>query len=366
MDKMESTTNNKISIRQMIIIFLISAGSPIIRIIPRHCADIAKQASWLTPIVAIIPFILILYVLNILLTKSKKESLEEVFSYILGKFLGKTLIIIYTLWIFCILGLYVRYFSDRFTATILIFTPVKFFSITILLLVYVIVRNEIKFFARYLEYFTIIYVLFLIGIFFIGLPDIQLSNLYPVFAKDIKPVIISTYPLLGIFAYITFMFFLGDSISNKEAFKKHFKRLCCILVPSCLLVILLTVGIFGYSLTKQFNLPFFVFFKNIKILSIIERIEAVFISFWMVTDLAIIVFFMYIITKLIKYIFNLKSTKEIVTPVISIVYIFSQFISLSSFELANFSDYIFLPFNVILGFVIPIIIFFVGKIRKLI
>lgn len=357
-------SNNKISIRQTMVIFFIAIASPIIRVIPRFSAEIAQEASWVMPIVGIIFFIILLYILNAIIGKKNNHSLEDVFYDVFGKLIGKTIILVYIIWTVLLIAIYLRYFADRMTASIFISTPNRFFIATMSALIYIVVRKDIKFFARYIEFFSVIFVVFLFLSFFVAIPNVKIINLLPVDTTCFIPILKSSFPLMGMLAYITFMFFLGDKISDKENFKKHIKKISIAIFLMSLIVILMTVGPFGYKLTQQFNLPFFMFFKSIELLNIVERIESVLITFWTVTDFCIITTFTYIAMKLIKKNFNLKSSKQIITPLLFITYILALFICTNIFEMKDLSLQILIPGNVIMGIVVPIILLIVGKIRK--
>ncbi|MCX8074729.1 MAG: GerAB/ArcD/ProY family transporter [Clostridia bacterium] len=358
--------NSKISIRQLFIIFVISIASPLTRVLPKYCGEIAKQATWLTPILAIIPFMLLIYVLNNLFTKTKLGSLEDIYIKIFGKIIGKTVLFMHIIWIITMIALYVRYFADRLTSSIFIFSPMQFFMITILLMTYLVVRNKIEYFGRFMELYNKIFLIFLIISIFVGLSDVKLPNILPITTYDIGPVFISIVPLFGILGYITFMFFLGDKVANKDKLKNYTKQLYLSMTFLSVVIVMITIGIFGYKLTGNLNLSFFIFFKDIEILSIIERVESIFLCVWIVTDFAIISIFMFIVVKLIKKFFNLNTSKELVTPVIFIVYVYAQYIASNLFELSMLSKNIFLYINVGLGCIIPISAFIIGKIRKIV
>lgn len=356
--------NNKISIRQMIVIFLISIASPVIRVIPRYTSEIAENASWAMPIFACIFFIILLFILNAIVGKNDSKSLEDIFCDVFGKVIGKILQVIYFIWTIFIIATYLRYFADRMSSSIYVFTTNKFFILSMLVLVYYVTRREIKFFARYIEFCIIVFMLFLIFTFAVAIPDIRLSNLMPTTINDVPDILKSTITFMGILSYITFMFFLGDKISNKEEFKSHFLNLTLIIAVTSIMIILVTVGIFGYKLTSELNLPFFAFFKNIQILDIIERVESLLITFWIITDFCIITTFTYIAMKLFKKIFGLQSVRFTITPILFISYILSLYIASNLYEMIKYSKYVFLPMNVILGIGVPIICLIVGKIRK--
>lgn len=360
-----SEGERKISIRQLSIIFLVLIASPIIRVIPKLTAEDAKQASWVTPIISVIPFLILLYILNELMTKSKEVSLDDVYIKILGKHIGKTVLFIYIIWIFLVTSLYVRYFADRFTISIYIFAPIQFFMITLLLFVYVVCRNRLEYFARLVEVFFIVLAIFFLGSIIIAIPNIKISNIFPVTTYDVLPVLKSSFSLISLWGYITYLFFLSDKVSNTADFKKYFGKITIVLVIGSIIVTLITVGIFGAQLTKDLVLPFFTFFKNIQILDVIERVEAILISLWLVTDFVIVATFIFINARLIRKTFNLTSSKEMVTPIIFIVFILSQYLSENIFEILSFSKYLFFNISIVFTIVIPIIVLIVGKIRKL-
>ncbi len=57
-------SNNKITARQTVIIFLVSTLSAAIRLFPSETAEISEEAAWLTPLVAVLPLSLIFFVLD--------------------------------------------------------------------------------------------------------------------------------------------------------------------------------------------------------------------------------------------------------------------------------------------------------------
>ncbi len=361
-----SDEQSKISIKQLIIILLIAISSPLIRVIPKNISTVAKDGSILTPLFIIIPFLILIYVLNTLINKSGEKSLQDVYIKIFGKVLGKTILFFQAIWIFILLGVYIRYFADRFASSILIFTPLYFFSSTLLVVTFIIVRNKLEYFARAIEVFSLLFSIIIGLLSLILLLYVDIHNIYPLTVFDALDSLKSTPLLFGIVSYITYMFYLGEDISNKQDFKKYTKYLTSRVVLFSLFVTLATVGIFGYKLTGQFNLPFFMFLKNIKIFNFIERFESIFLSFWFVTDFTIVALLVYILTRLIKKVTNIKYSKTTTTPIIFGAFIFSSYLVTSIFELYEFSQKFLLYINIGFQFVLPIIALIVGKLRKMV
>ena len=77
-------TNGKMSIRQAICLLLLGLGAPSLRVIPNYVSIYSKQASWITPIIASLLTILLIYTWANLFNKTKKASLYEVYTMIFG------------------------------------------------------------------------------------------------------------------------------------------------------------------------------------------------------------------------------------------------------------------------------------------
>lgn len=355
---------NKISIRQLMIIYVMSIAPSVIRTVPTITASIAKQASWVTTFALLIFFVPLLYVLFKMISIGKETSLEDAYEKAIGKIPTKILLAFYIIWIFIVSCVNLRYFAERFTASILIETPIEFFYLTLLIIVFIVARKNIEYFARFNEIFIIFFIVFFALMLVIPISSIKIENLFPVTTMDIVPIFKSVYGELGIGVYITFILFIGNKISDKENMNKHILYQVISVVIVNTVLILSTVGIFGAKATAQLSLPFFTFLKSVNEFSIIERIESIFISLWVATDFTALATFVFIITKLIKKTFNLTYRKELVTPIVFGIYIFSQYLAGNINELTSFSHDIALYVNIFLGFVIPIVIYVIGKIRK--
>ena len=112
--------------------------------------------------------------------------------------------------------------------------------------------------------------------------------------------------------------------------------------------------------------PYFSALKNIELFTVIERVEALAITFWLVTDIVLIVVLFYIATTLIKRIFNLPSREKMLTPLLFLEYVLSLYIASSLFELEKYSRGIGSILYISFGIIIPFILYVIGKFRKVI
>jgi spore germination protein (amino acid permease) len=338
--------------------------SPSIRLFPVFTAEIAERAGWLTPVLAAVPFVLLVYLMQSLFSKDKEANLSDMILKIFGNVLGRVVLFVYLIWSMVLLGLYVRYFSERFLTSLLPNTPMIFFTSTILAVAFYAVRGGIVQLARTTEFLFLVFSVVFIILFLLTLTNVEVINLYPVTYYDIWPLTKSTHSILGIWAYFTFIFFFGDKINDKEHIRRFGLQGTLYLIITTLMLLIQTIGVYGYTIIQRVSLPYFIVIKSISIIESIERIESVALAFWVIVDFVIISVFMYIVMSIIKSIFSLSEIKSLVSPVTIFAYIFSFYIARNKFELQNFSKHIGLTTNIVLGFIFPMILFLIGKIRK--
>lgn len=362
MDKIES----KISVRQFFIIFVIGVAALVIRIVPKYSAYFADQNTWISSLAALIPMFILLYVLYCIMRKGKDKSLEESCQRILGKVGTKIVMIAYLIMSIIFLTFRIRYFAEKCMASIFTSVQIEFFIISLLFVVYLITRNNIQGFARFSEFIWIPLLMFILIIFFITVPEIKLANIYPTTIYDIDNIFMGVLPITGIFVYLPCMLFLGEHVKDKENFLKTGIKYVTVAALIGVIITFTTVGVFGSELSQAFTQPYFVALKNIELFTALERIEALAITFWIVTDIVLIITLVYVITELFTKIFNIKSRKNMITPVLFLEYILSMFVVSSIFELEDYSRGIGAIMYMIFGMGIPIIIYLIGKFRKVI
>ena len=357
-------TKGKISARQGFIILLLAIASPSLRILPAFAAEISKQASWLAVIIAVVPAILLIYMYNNIFSKYPDKSLDEVFEITVGKIIGKIIVVFYILWLLLLFVLYLRYFCERFLSTILVDTPIEFMLLVMLGFLFYVIRNDIEIFARMSELFVFIFFGIFIFVFLVMLPDIKLSNLYPVTIYDVPSTLLSSVTIFSLTSYVTYIFFLGNKMSHKETIKKNGLKFVLFNMLLGVMLVISVIGVLGADITPKFPIPYFTVIKSIEILNTIERVESIFIAIWVVNDCIILGLFAYILLSLLQRTFRTSNPRVFIAPLIFFAYIAAMYIASSSIELHDFSQKIAVYFNLIGSSLIPVIVYIVGKIRK--
>jgi uncharacterized membrane protein YjjP (DUF1212 family) len=77
-----------------------------------------------------------------------------------------------------LLGLYVRYFAERFLTSLIPNTPMAFFTITILAVVFYAVRGGIVQLTRTFEFLFLVFSAGFVILFLLTIPNIEVLNLF--------------------------------------------------------------------------------------------------------------------------------------------------------------------------------------------
>jgi spore germination protein (amino acid permease) len=309
-------SKDKISTRQAVLLFFMMTVSPAIRIFPHFAAEYAGKAGWLAPIAGIIPMIFLVYLINSFFKNNKNADLSDIFCKVTGKIIGKIIAVLYLVWSLVLLSLYIRYYAERILSTMMPDTSIVFLICVMLAIVYIAVRSGLVKIARANEIFFGIFLIIFIILFILAAPQIKYRNYMNVSYKDALPAAEASIGFFSLWGYFIYVFFFGDKVNDKKKIKKFGFQILVLIFILSTLILILTIGAIGSSLTAHMSLPFFIVVKNISILGTIERIESVLLALWVISDFIIITMFTYISVSILKSTFNLTETKSLAGPVV--------------------------------------------------
>lgn len=352
----------KITIAQVFLLLLTFTYSATMRAIPIYAINKAKQAAWLTPVVPLIVFVLLYFIIKSFVTKFPDQSFGDIVCKILGRPIGKILIVIYILWFMILLGLYLRYFDERLLSSIYPNVDMRVFIAIFLVVIGIVVRSGIVAIARMNKIiFTILLAQFLL-ILILMMNKIEVHHITPISQLDIMPILQGSVGVAGIWVYLFFIFTFSDKIQITKKFNKGVMFSAIFLFVATTASLILMVGVFGANTAMQLPLPLLSAVKNIS--KQYSGLEALFLSIWTLADFITVGVFIYITLRLLKSLFGLKNPMPLISIMVIFIFFLAQFMTNEIFELQAFTAKLGLPFNVILGLGVPIIIFLVGKVRK--
>ncbi|MGE5614035.1 MAG: GerAB/ArcD/ProY family transporter [Bacillota bacterium] len=356
--------SDKISLRQMLFIFVNMAGSPSIRFIPVFASEAAGQAAWLCPLVSLGLILLFLFPLQKLFNSYRNASLVDILQDILGKVAGKAVCIVLFIWIAICVAFNMRYFAERIVTTIFPNSDIIFFLLVMSLLVGLTLRSGIVVLARMNEIFLPVIVFIYAISNLLLIPEIRVSNLTPITYLDIIPVMTGSIGIMAVWAYFPFIFLFSDLVNNKEKLKKEGTNSMLFLTLLTTLVLLIPIGLFSSPVVNKMPIPFYEAIKEISTLNELAGIETAVISIWILTDYVLLFALSFAALHIPKTLLKSPDNKPFINTFFIAVFFISLLICSHVYELEAFSKYIAVPANIALSFGLFLVTFIVGKIRK--
>lgn len=357
-------SKNTISLIQAMLICIVMEFTPFVRIAGGFVAQNAKQAGWVSVIVAIVPMVTFFYIFSIFYKKYGNADFMDIIKDIMGGIIGRFIIVFYSVWLVLLLALYIRYFAERILSTLMPTVNISFIIITMLVVVALVLRSGITVIARMNEVIIVIVAVSLALIYIFGIYLVKPENLLPVYYTDIVPAIKGSMVIWAIFGYMIVLFFFSKQINDKEHILKYGMYKGIILVITNTLLVVYIIGSLGWTVAERLPFSTFTMVRQISVFGVIERIETFLIAVWVFSDFILISVFSYAILYIIKDFFKLDSYKPLIMPFLIWAYFLAFLIANNIFELGKSSDVFFVPANIVFEFVIPILILIVGKVRR--
>lgn len=364
--------------RQLASVGFVSLLAPIIRLLPRQLVMLAGDAAWIAPIIAIVPTILLICFIDwFLKNRQYNEGLGDLFLRALGGFFGKLALLLFTAWLLFYAGFTIRNGADRFIATVYPNSLPWTFMATMLLLSLMAALGRLQVLARTARVFCPILLLVFAMVFAFSAPDMDVKNLLPVSYLDIDNILIAVIPVLNTLSIVVYTAFLsGYSDDRTPLLHIYFKWAVLTLIILTLLVIT-ALSVFGAELVTRIDHLFLVMIRGISFTNLVERIEAVVIAFWVVTDFVLVTTFLFVCIENLHLVFGIRRDKRKVGPIFSLkngrwliwlcaaaVFAVAMLIAPSSFSLHWISE-ILIPYtNLFFVFVLLPLICIIGKVRK--
>lgn len=352
--------------------------SLIIRMLPRQAAISAGPYAWISALLSIIPLALI-FLLSDRAFKNAgpEEGFAQLFIRALGPGAGKGAILLFTVWLVFYLALVLHNASDRYISSTYQGAPPLFFILILLTMAMVAALNSFRALARTAEVFFPLLILAVALVLFIGLREMDPQNLPPISSSQV-PEMLSGIPIITVVQSVSVYFgFLEGRVGQKEKRRGAGFLFILLLVTTVTLICAAVIGFLGTELTRKLSFPFFVMVRNLSLFNVAERIDAVVVGLWVVSDFMITSSLLFIIINNLRICFGLdpvshESEKRLsfrngrwITWLCGAVTLaLSAVIFPSSFDLAAFFNRIVPLINAGFIFVLLPAILFIGLAKK--
>lgn len=355
--------NGEISNKQLMFLTLSFMQSMILTI--NFAYSISSYDTWIAVLMAYVIAMLFTLLFLAIALKFPGKNLVQINDIVFGRYFGKLISAVY-IWFFFEYTIHYMYFFDSFWITyIMPETPRLAFLLMFVFVCGMAVRNGIEVIARCSFMFFAIVLASIIAVTVLLIPDMQFSNLLPIF--EVKPLkliqsvhIILVIPLCDI---ISFLFILPNT-SNKQKVIKPVLIGLSLSVVQLLVVVLRDAAVLGPRILISSSASFVVS-RQIDIANILTRFDILIAITLLITVFMKVTIFFYVTVLGLAQTLNLRSYQPLIFPIGIITMAIAARLYPSDMEQVYAGQFAW-PFNAsICEFIIPVITMIVILIRKL-
>lgn len=331
-------------------------------------ADAAKAAGtdgWIMVLIAglvNIPAIMIIVKLN---AAFPGKTFAEYSPKIIGVVPGKILTLLFAVYLLLVIAYVTRSFTEVIKMFLLFRTPTEVIMLSLILVCTYIVRGGAECIGRINELtFPIIFIPFFIVLAF-GLPNLDYSNLLPVFQTPAAKMAAAVPSLLFSYGGIELsLFYIGFMKNPKKAYKPAVFAVLFITMFLTVITVL-CMAAFGPEATQQFLWPLVSYIRAISLPGLfIERLDGVILSLWMLTVFTTMVSSYFVVGYAISRVVGTKEQKQYILPLSIVIY----YLALQPDSLATLYTWGGRVFSYAIPFflyAVPVSLLIITKVRRL-
>ena len=358
---MKTNKISNIQIKALIITNVIGVG---ILSLPSAVALALDNDGWVAIVLGgliTIPFIIII---DRIFKMYPGKNFFQIGREILNPILFNLFLIIILVYSMFLLAYASRTFAEVIKAYILETTPIEVVIITMLLAVSYIARGQIEDIARMALIIYPIIIGFVIFLVVINLPNMDYTNIYPIF--DINFKMVSKGVITAFFSYLGYEF-LVFALPYTEDSKKTLSyslRGIFFVIGIYLIVFLITLSQYGVDQLKREIWPTIAVIKEVDLPGyFLENLDGIVMAVWVMVIFGTLGPFLYSSGFILSNLFKAKTHEFFILYLLPIIYIIGllpENIVETNETLSVMINY----FGVASVIVIPTIIFILGYIKK--
>ena len=276
-----------VTLRQYMAAIFVALFSPVSRLLPGAAAEIAGSSGWIAPFLAFLPLAGLMAAMHFLLRfEEGSVGLSEAMCRSLGDFPGKVLTLLLALWIVFYGGFLLRSGAERLISTVYPSASPGFFIPPVLGVCTLAASGRLRYAFRCGTVLLLLFAGTLLLIYLLALPSVKLSCLWPLRLREPGKLALAALPAADVMSpWVYFTFLRGYVREDERALTRGWKGMSAAVLGATLLLIC-TLGVLGPELSARQAYPFFVMIKNLSVFHVIQRIEPLVVTVWLMTDFA--------------------------------------------------------------------------------
>ncbi len=274
-----------VTLRQYMSAVFVALFSPVSRLLPGAAAEIAGASGWIAPFLAFLPLAGLLAAMHFLLRyEDGSVGLGTALCRSLGNFPGKVLTLLLVLWIVFYGAFLLRSGAERLISTVYPSAGPAFFIPPILAVCTLAAAGKLRWAFRSGTVILLLFAGVLLLICLLALPSVKIACLWPLRLREPGKLVLSVLPAADVLSpWVYFAFLRGYVREDDRALARGLRGMFAAVLGAALLLVC-TLGVLGPELTARLPYPFFVMVKNLSVFHVIQRIEPLVVTVWLMTD----------------------------------------------------------------------------------
>ncbi|MCZ8515131.1 endospore germination permease [Paenibacillus filicis] len=354
----------KISSFQMAIMMYPTILATALLLLPGITAARAGRDMWLSPVWASLAGFLAVYLAYRLNRLYPKESIIQYSGHIVGRTLGKAIGLIYLFFYLHTTGIILREYAEFILSSYLFKTPIIIVIGSMVIACSLAVRGGVEVLGRIAQTFVPIYIVLLMLMMIMLLPELKTDNMLPVMGKGIVLSMLGAVtPSSWFIGEFILMSFLLPVVTDREKGLKWGIISTFAIMLTMVFTNLITLFIFG-DITSTITYPVNEAARWIRLADFFEHVESIVMVIWMAGTFVKISVYFYALAVGTAQWLNLSDYRPVVLPLGYLVALFGIWSFSSLQEMAHFlgTTGTFYPASV--QTVVPIVLLLVSAIRK--
>lgn len=305
--------DTRLTIRQICFLFLFLSISTIFNYIPNLVVRNAGGTGYIAVIYSCVLLLIYAGLLFTIVRTYPEKNFYDILRTLLGNVIAKVVIFFYAIWAYIFLFTKIGAYSITLQATLMpSIHPGILIVILFLLVIYTLTKNPRTIF-RFAEFLYQPIFLFLAIMFLFALPNLDFRQLVPVSVSNLEDNLYSIPDICSVGGnLVLFLFFCKELIysGNAKNIRKRLLNTVVMFTIISTLIVILSIGINGVSVTAKLSYPMFQAMKSVSILNTFERFDALMTMIVMMSDFVGIYVFLQVTMLCLGWLFHYKKKEE--------------------------------------------------------
>ncbi|ETT72306.1 spore germination protein [Paenibacillus sp. FSL R7-277] len=350
------------SVQFFILTFGLATGTSILDL-PGSIALVAREDAWIAALISLLINLLMAGLCLALSRLYPGQNLFEILESVLGRWPGKAFSLIYLFYFLTLTSTLLGDMGTFITTEVMPETPQEAIKLIFLLVIVIGARKGIIILARLGELLFPWLLLLLMLLILALIPQVTWTHILPVMEDGAGPSLSAGIQSSMFQEPIVLMGFLPlVKLPGKQA-----RALLGGMTAGGLILfvlVLLSVMVLGIEQTSNSIYPVFVLAKTINIGNVLQRVEGVLITIWIMTFFIKISLLFLLLLQNLQTVFRLKRTSHLIYPLAVLLFVLASNVYINIVYVLDIAQNVWWKFAAIHLVFVPLVVYLIALIRQ--